>query len=127
LSERVSARLKREGLTGRTLVLKLKTAEFRLRTRHTQLDGHTDLADRIFRTGKTLLAREIDGTRFRLIGIGVTDLDDGAPALAQDLIDASAEKRAKAEHAMDTIRGRFGQDGVGVGLTFSPRPGKRSG
>jgi len=128
LSERVSARLKREGLSGRTIVLKLKTANFRLRTRNLKLDAHTDLADRIFRTGKNLLDKEIDGTRYRLIGIGVADLSDAASAGAEDLIDAGSEKRAKAEHAMDKIRGRFGQDGLALGLTFSPKPpGRRSG
>ena len=128
LSERVSTRLKRERLSGRTIMLKLKTAEFRLRTRNLKLDAHTDLADRIFRAGKSLLDKEIDGTRYRLLGIGVADLSDAASAGAEDLIDAGAEKRAKAERAMDKIRGRFGQDGLALGLTFSPKPpGPRSG
>ena len=128
LSERVSGRLKRENLSGRTIVLKLKTSEFRLRTRNVQLGSPTDLADRIFRAGRTLLAKELDGTRFRLIGIGVADLAAAGLAEARDLIDGDAEKRAKAERAMDDIRGRFGRDGLSLGLTFSPNPqgGKRS-
>lgn len=129
LSERVSGRLKRENLSGSTIVLKLKTSEFRLRTRNVQLDSPTDLADRIFRTGRTLLAKELDGTRFRLIGIGVADLAAAGLAEPKDLIDGDAEKRAKAERAMDDIRGRFGRDGLALGLTFSPKPptGRRSG
>ena len=63
LSERVSARLKREGLSGRLVVLKLKTADFRLRTRNVRLDGHSNLADRIFRAGRDLLEKELDGRR----------------------------------------------------------------
>lgn len=128
LSERVSTRLKREGLCGRTIVLKLKTAEFRLRTRNVQLDSPTDLADRIFRAGRALLSKELDGTRFRLIGIGLADLSPAGLAQPKDLIDEDAEKHAKAERAMDQIRGRFGRDGLALGLTFSPKPpgGKRS-
>jgi len=128
LSERVSARLKKEGLSGRTIVLKLKTSEFRLRTRNDQLDAPTDLADRIYRVGRALLLKELDGTSFRLIGVGVTDLTTAGPAEARDLIDGDAEKRASAERAMDKIRGRFGGDGLSLGLTFSPKPsrGKRS-
>jgi DNA polymerase IV len=128
LSERVSARLKNEGFSGRTIVLKLKTSEFRLRTRNEKLDQPTDLADRIYRVGRGLLVKELDGTSFRLIGIGVHDLAPASLAESNDLIDDNAEKRAKAERAMDTIRGRFGRDGLSLGLTFSPRPptGKRS-
>src|SRR5690606_17874636 len=37
LSERVSARLKKAGLAGRTVVLKLKSADFRIRTRNRRL------------------------------------------------------------------------------------------
>ncbi len=124
LSERVSDRLKRQGLSGRTVVLKLKTGEFRLRTRNVRLDAPTDLADRIFGSGRALLAKEIDGTRFRLIGIGIAELGEAALADAGDLLDAGAEKRARAERAMDTIRDRFGPDGLALGLTFSARDAK---
>jgi DNA polymerase-4 len=123
LSERVSARLKRQALAGRTIMLKLKTGDFRLRTRHQQLEAHTDLADRIFRAGKNLLGKEVDGTDFRLLGIGVTDLTDARLEM-RDLVDAEAEKRAKAEQAMDAIRVRFGQDGLTLGLTFSAKPSR---
>jgi DNA polymerase-4 len=122
LSERVSERLKQEGISGRTVVLKLKTSEFRLRTRNDRLDAPTDLADRIFGAGKALLARELDGTRFRLIGIGVSDISDAALVQSADLIDTGAEKRAKAERAMDKIRDRYGRDGLALGLTFSTKP-----
>ena len=68
LSERVSARLKSSGIAGSTVTLKLKTADFRIRTRARSLGEPTQLAARIFAAGKDLLARETDGTRFRLIG-----------------------------------------------------------
>jgi DNA polymerase-4 len=122
LSERVSERLKQGGISGRTVVLKLKTSDFRLRTRNDRLDAPTDLADRIFGAGKALLARELDGTRFRLIGIGVSDIGDADLVQSADLIDTGAAKRAKAERAMDKIRDRFGRDGLALGLTFSAKP-----
>ena len=71
LSEKVSSRLKKSGIAGRTVVLKLKTSDFRIRTRNRQLADPTRLADRIFSTGLELLCKETDGTRYRLIGIGV--------------------------------------------------------
>ncbi len=71
LSEKVSRRLKKAELAGLTVTLKLKTHDFRIRTRSRQLADPTRLADRIFTAGAEMLAREADGTRFRLIGIGV--------------------------------------------------------
>src|SRR5205807_2256314 len=68
LAERVSARLKAQDLAGRTVTLKLKTADFRIRTRAQSLAGPTQLAGIIFGAGRDLLTPEIDGTSFRLIG-----------------------------------------------------------
>lgn len=118
LSERVSARLKEADIAGRTVVLKLKTAEFRLRTRNRQLGDPTRLADRIFHTGLELLKREVDGTRFRLLGIGVSDLTDAGRADPQDLVDGLSHKRALAEGAMDSLREKFGKQAVETGYTF---------
>ncbi len=117
-SERVSARAKAKGLAGKTIVLKLKTADFRLRTRSASLDAPTQLADRIFRTAKARLKREADGTRFRLLGVGLANLcpADGADPLS--LIDTQSDRRAAAERAMDKIRAKFGGEAVGTGRAF---------
>jgi DNA polymerase IV len=123
LSEKVAWRLKRHGIAGHTVVLKLKTADFKSRTRNRRLDDPTQLADRIFRTGLALLEKETDGTRFRLIGIGVSDLRDAAAADPPDLVDAQATRRAAAEAAMDKLRDKFGKGTVQTGYTF---PAKRS-
>lgn len=126
LSERVSARLKKNDIAGRTVVLKLKTADFRLRTRNRQLSDPTRLADRIFNTGIDLLKREVDGTRFRLLGIGVSDLTDAARADPPDLVDRLSHKRALAESAIDSLRAKYGLQAVETGYTFgrtrNPRP-----
>jgi DNA polymerase-4 len=118
LAEKVSARLKKSGIAGRTVVLKLKTRDFRIRTRNRQLEDPTRLADRIFRAGLHMLEKETDGTRYRLLGIGVTDLTDDGRADPADLIDETARKRALAEGAMDALRGKFGRMAVETGYTF---------
>jgi DNA polymerase-4 len=121
LSERVSKRLKRAAIAGVTVTLKLKTADFRIRTRSRQLADPTQLADRIFTAGTELLAPEANGTRFRLIGIGVSEFVDPRLADPDDLVDEGARKRAAAEAAVDRIRGKFGDEAVGLGLTFDSR------
>jgi DNA polymerase-4 len=115
LAEKVSARLKASELAGTTVTLKLKTADFRIRTRAHSFGHATQLASRIFAAGRDLLARETDGTMFRLIGIGVSALSDADGADFADLID---RRTAEAEQAMDRLRERFGDDAVVKGLAF---------
>src|SRR5204863_421265 len=55
LSEKVSARLKASSLAGSTVTLKLKTADFKLRTRARGLGDPTQLASKIFAAGRDLL------------------------------------------------------------------------
>ena len=118
LSEKVSARLKKAGIAGRTVVLKLKTQDFKLRTRNRQLADPTRLADRIFLTGLQLLEKETDGTKYRLLGIGVSDLSDSEKADPPDLVDVQSRKRAMAEGAIDALREKFGGRAVETGYTF---------
>lgn len=119
LSEKVSQRLKAGDIAGRTVVLKLKTQDFKLRTRNRQLADPTQLADRIFRTGLQLLDKELDGTRFRLLGIGLSELSSDERADPPDLVDTQATKRAVAESAIDRLRDKFGRNAVETGYTFS--------
>jgi DNA polymerase-4 len=115
LTEKVSRRLKANALAGATVTLKLKTADFRIRTRAQSLAHPTQLASRIFGAGRDLLARETDGTMFRLIGIGVSALSDADGADFADLIDRRA---AEAEQAIDRLRKKFGDDAIVKGLAL---------
>lgn len=117
-AERVSARAKAKDMAGRTVVLKLKTADFKLRTRSTSLDDPTQLADRIFAVARAALQREATGARFRLLGVGLANLEPAARADPPALVDDGRGKRAAAERAMDKIRARFGGEAVGKGRGF---------
>jgi DNA polymerase-4 len=97
------------------VTLKLKTADFRIRTRAQSLDHPTQLAGRIFAVGRDLLARETNGTMFRLIGIGLSALCDADGADFADLID---RRTAEAEQAIDRLRERFGDEAVVKGLAL---------
>ncbi len=115
LSERLSARLKTKRIVGDTVTLKLKSAGFRLRTRARHLMIPTQLSTVLYETGMQLLAREIDGTAFRLIGIGVSGLSEASDDDPVDLVEPLIARKAAAERAMDEVRSRFGREAVIIG------------
>jgi DNA polymerase-4 len=118
LAERVSRRAKAEKLAGQTVTLKLKTRDFRLRTRSRSLSDATQLAHRMFDAALPLLERETDGTLFRLIGIGISGLVSAEVDPAHDTLDLKLRTKAKAEMAMDRLRARFGPGIVATGRSF---------
>ena len=119
-TEEVSARLKAKALAGATVTLKLKTADFKIRTRARSLESATQLAGRIFAAARGLLQHEADGTKFRLLGVGLSALTTADQADPADFVDGRA---AEAEHAFDRVRARFGDDALVRGLAFE-RPEK---
>jgi len=118
LCERLSERLKAKQLAGDTITLKLKSAGFRLRTRARHLMIPTQLANVLYDTGLQLLAREVDGTAFRLIGIGISGLSEASGNDPIDLIEPEIGRKAAAERAMDRVRDRFGRDAVVRGKLY---------
>jgi DNA polymerase-4 len=126
LSERLSDRIKAKGIVGDTVTLKLKSAGFRLRTRARHLMMPTQLSSVLFEAGSQLLAREIDGTAFRLIGIGISGLTEADGRDPTDLIEPDIARRAAAERAMDSVRTRFGRDAVIRGKLYGRRKSRPS-
>jgi DNA polymerase-4 len=124
LCERLSERLKAKNLTGGTVTLKLKSAGFRLRTRARHLMIPTQLSNILYETGVQLLAREIDGTAFRLIGIGVSGIDTARGADPVDLLEPAIARKAAAERAMDRVRTRFGNEALVRGKLYKRPPGR---
>ncbi|MBN8893127.1 MAG: DNA polymerase IV [Rhodospirillales bacterium 70-18] len=112
LSEKLATRLKAAGFSAGGVVLKLKTAGFAGRTRAHRLHTPTCLPDTLFAAARTLLAREADGTAFRLIGIGASPLMPGEAADQPDLADPGAPRRVAAQQAIDTLRGKFGAGAI---------------
>ena len=91
-AERVSARAKGHGLGGKTIVLKLKTADFRLRTRaHSAWKRPPSWPTASSAPPRSALKREADGTRFRLLGVGLSNLMPAPSADPASLIDRRRE------------------------------------
>lgn len=91
LCGRVARRLARSGLAGQCVVIKLKTGDFRLRTRSAKLSAATRRAEVIAAAGRRLLRREADGTRYRLLGVGVQKLSPAGEAEPADMLDGTPD------------------------------------
>ncbi len=120
LCDRVSAHLREASLAARSVTLKLKTGDFRLRTRSRRLTHATQLGETLFRIASALLASEADGvTPYRLIGIGADLLVDGSEADLPTLFDDELGRPWRLEQTIDEIRGRHGDDSVRRGRDFA--------
>jgi DNA polymerase-4 len=124
LCERVSERLKTAGQAGRTVVLKLKTHEFRILTRRRGLGRATQSADTLYQAAAALLAPEIGRRRYRLIGAGMVDLVE-TESIAPELFAAAAVPGERVERVMDEVRARFGRDSIGKGRGLRPPAPRR--
>ena len=120
LSEKLGLRLRKSEYAAAGVVLKLKTAAFSSRTRTQRLPHPTRLPDLLFATARVMLAREVDGTAWRLIGIGAQPLAPGHLADPPDLADPAQPKRAATQSAIDALREKFGAAAVVRGRGFSP-------
>jgi DNA polymerase-4 len=125
LCETVARRLKQAGLAGSTVTLKLKTGDFRLLTRSRRLAAPTQLAETLYRAALPLLRAEANGTPYRLVGIGASELADAAQADPPDLLDPNLERRIRVERAIDEVRAKLGDAVIrkGRGLPRERRRG----
>ncbi len=114
LSGRTARGLRSAGYAARTVVVKLRLADFTTITRSRTLPEPTDVAQQIYATACLLYAAAgLDArARLRLVGVRTTGL---VPASAADEQLAFGDRPAswrEAERAVDRIAGRFGTDAV---------------
>lgn len=121
MSEKLGRRLRQSEFAAAGVVLKLKTADFALRTRTQRLPTPTVLPDRLFAAAHALLRQEATGAAFRLIGIGASALVPQEEADKGDLADTSTPRLAAAQTAIDALRARYGDKVVTRGRGFGGR------
>lgn len=121
LADLVAARLRRAGVEGRTVAIKVRFGDFRTITRSATADG-TDSAREIARIARGLLDDVDPSPGVRLLGVGVSQL---APPgtyrqLTFDEVDRPPTEWTRAEAAVDAIRARFGAASVGPASLAGP-------
>ena len=118
LCEKVSNRSKNKGLGGNTINLKIKTKDFKLISRSITIDEPTQIGEIIFQAAKLLLLREINTNKFRLLGVGLSNLKEAEICDLYDLINIDSNRDKKIEFAMDSIRDRFGTNLIKKGRSI---------
>ena len=121
LAETVARRMKKAGIAGAGVTLKLKTGDFRIVTRARRLTAATQSAEEMFRAADPLLVREVDGRAFRLIGIGAHDLVDAARFVQGDLFGGASPNEDRIGDALDAVREKFGDGAIVRGRGFGTR------
>ena len=119
LCERVGAELRDQNKQARSIILKLRYADFETITRRISSKEATDADEVIFGEAVKLLARAIAGKRkpVRLLGVGVSNLVGCARQL--HLFDSIPQRLGYLDKAIDRIRRRYGFTSIQTGRTLA--------
>lgn len=130
LSRRTARSLRSSGYAARTVVVKLRKADFTTITRSKTLPEPTSETQRIYATACALYAASgLSGqARLRLVGVRASGLVPAAAATTQLALGERGTSWHDAESALDKITGRFGPDAVRPATLVDPgRPGPATG
>jgi len=117
LSEKVGYRLRKRELVGKTVVLKVRLADFSTRVRHTTLPRPTCLSETIRAEVVSLFENfDLHNQAVRLLGVGVTQLST-AQGEQIGLFEEENERRKRVSRAVDRLREKFGEKIIGRGGT----------
>ncbi|MDA8369918.1 MAG: DNA polymerase IV [Nocardiopsaceae bacterium] len=113
LSEKVARRLRASGHVGRTVVVKLRRADFTTITRSRTLGEATDVAREVNAAARELYAAAgLERERLRLVGVRVEGLTAAAETPRQLAFGEQENGWREAEQAMDRVAQRFGPDAI---------------
>lgn len=115
LSEKVGLRLRKRGLSGKTIRLKIRWPDFDTATRQVTLSQATNQDSVIFNTVCDLfLNLWVPGKKVRLIGVGVSQVSETCRQL--DLFDRSFQKEKELLRALDELHEKFGERAIQKGI-----------
>jgi len=113
-AEGVARQLRRSGLVGRTVHLKVRTGDFTTWTRASTLAEATDLAEPIVAAARRLFVERIRlrGRGVRLLGVGVSGLEQSGSGQRPLFEDPVEQKTRRAALAADAVRRRMGEQSL---------------
>lgn len=116
-ADQVGRELRRDGLAGKTIVLKVKFADFKTVTRSRTLHEPTNCTQLIYQVVNQLLAGLKISSKVRLTGVGASNLFPGGRQLKL-FHDQSLARQEKLDQAMDRIVARYGAGAIQRGQVF---------
>jgi len=113
-AEGVARQLRRSGLVGRTVHLKVRTGDFTTWTRASTLAEATDLAEPIVAAARRLFDERIRlrGRGVRLLGVGISALEQSGSGQRPLFEDPVEQKTRRAARAADAVRRRMGEQSL---------------
>jgi DNA polymerase-4 len=113
LVDELGGRLRQEGVRARTVELKLRSSDFRTRTRSLSLPEATDVTDALWRAALPILERSLTNEMLplRLLGVGAANLSRQALVQGQ-LFDDGRKRSEDLDQTIDAIRGRLGRGAI---------------
>lgn len=111
MTEQVGWRLRKHGLRGRTVHLKVRFADFSIITRSQTLPDPTDITQELSLAALEMLSRRMPSGHLpvRLIGMGVSGLDDSKVVQGLLFDQDEREKHARLDITTDEAKERFGK------------------
>ena len=121
LSDAVSSRARTQGTAGRTIHLKVRRPDMSFVTRSVTVDEPVDTLPEIAEKATELLAQLDVGQGVRLLGVGLSRLDETGPRQLSLVQDGKRDQSwSRLSGAMDRIRERYGHSAIGPGLSINP-------
>lgn len=117
-AECVGRELRKHGLSGRTVTLKVKLSDFKLITRSCTLPRPTNSTQTIFSTALKLFRGIRLNKPVRLTGVGMGNFSRG---ITQAVLfpDREAARQQRIDKALDSIHDKFGEGAIRRGRIFS--------
>lgn len=121
LADEVGYRLRKQGYSGTTVKLKLRWSDFTTLTRQMTLPHTVDQDEDIYREALALFdAHWPPGKPVRLIGVGVSGLEEGGRQMT--LWESTAPENRQLQSTLDDIKRRFGEGAIRRGSTVKKPP-----
>lgn len=111
-AEEVGSELRKLGFKARTVTLKVKFSDFKMKTRSRTLPDPFDTTEVLFNAGQRLLEDLKLSCKVRLIGVGVSNLSSGPRQMTITPARDETDRQERLDRAIDRIRGRFCGDKV---------------
>lgn len=108
----VAARMRHDEAKCRCVGVTFRNLDFVTRSHQKKLSESTDVTEVIYDVAKKLILESWNGEPLRLVGLALTDIDRDGYEQLSFVVDERKEKMKKLDNALDSLRGRFGDQSI---------------